>query len=144
MRRLGDVPLLPNGMVEASDWLDATHVLAVVQASDCTSEEGVSVFAVNAGTRTVSSRSPIPGHVVAVARVRGAMVLLLAPRNRIGRARLAVVSRSGAVRLAALGLQAGVHLPYSGGLSKTDLPGLAVSGDEAFVVPPAGPLARVA
>ena len=143
MRRLGDVPLLPNGTVEASDWLDATHVLAVVQASDCTSEEGVSVFAVNAATRTVSSRSPIPGQVVAVARAPGAMVLLLAPRNRIGPARLAVVNRSGAVRLAALGLQAGVHLPYSGGLSKTDLPGLAVSGDGAFVVPPAGPLARV-
>jgi hypothetical protein len=144
MRRLGDVPLLPNGTVEATNWLDATHVLAVVQASDCITEKGAIVFAVDAATRTVSSRTPIPGQVVAVVRARDALLLLLAPRNRIGPAQLAVVRESGRVRIAVLGLQAGVHLPYSGGgLAKTDLPGLAVSGDDAFIVPPEGPLAQV-
>lgn len=144
MRLLGDVPLLPNGRVEATDWLDATHMLAVVQASDCISEKGVIVFGLDAATRTVSSRTLIPGQVVAVAGARDALVLLLAPRNRIGPARLAVVREVGPLRIAALGLHAGVHLPYAGGgLGKTNLPGLAVSGNHAFVVPPEGPLAQV-
>lgn len=144
MRRLGDVPLLPNGTAEATDWLDATHLLAVVQASDCVNDKGVLVFGIDAATGTVASRTSVPGQVLAVARARAWLVLLLAPRNRIGPARLALVAANGALRLAPLGLQAGVHLPYShGGLSKTEVPGLAVIGGEAFVVPPVGPLAQV-
>jgi hypothetical protein len=44
MRSLGDVPLLPNGTVEATHWLDDTYVLAVVESSDCTSDTSVVVF----------------------------------------------------------------------------------------------------
>ncbi len=143
MRRLGDVPLLPNGTVEATDWLDATHVLAVVQASDCVSDKGFSVFAIDAATRTVSSRRPIPGRVVAVARARGAIVLLLAPRDRIGAARIAVVGRGGVIRVAAAGVQAGFRPLRSGGRLRTDVPGLAVSRNDAYVVPAIGPLVRV-
>jgi hypothetical protein len=144
MRRLGDVPLLPNGNVDGTYWLDATHVLAVVQATDCLKGKGMFVYGVDAATRTVDWRTPIPGDVAAVARGRGGLVLLLAPRGLIGPARLTVLSSRGALRIAALGLRAGVRPPLAGRwISKVGVPGLAVSGNDAFVVPAAGPMAEV-
>lgn len=148
MRALGDVPLLPNGTVEATDWLDATHVLALVQASDCVNDTGTVVFGVDPAALRVVSRTPVAGDVVAVARAARRLVLLVAPRNRIGPASLAVVDAGGKLRRVALpGVRAGRRLsptvsPPSP--SRTDVPGLAVDGEgRAYVVPAAGPIAEV-
>jgi len=148
LRTLDTVPLLPNGTIEATRWLDRRHLLAVVERSDCISDKDTVVYAVDAASQRVVSRTPLRGDVVGVARARGALVLLVAPRNRIGTASLVTVDATGNLRRVALrGISVGIRRPrVIGGTStlpRTDVPGLTVSGDRAVVVPPEGPVAVV-
>jgi hypothetical protein len=146
MRMLGDVPLVQNGAVEATAWPDATHVLAVVQESDCLTNKATLVFGVNAQTMRVTSRTAVPGDVIGAASTGGQLVLLLGPPKRIGTARLAVVEADGKLRTTTLGgIQAGIAPPDpSTYISRTNVPGLAVDGaGHAFVVPANGIVAEV-
>lgn len=149
MRTLADVSLLPNGTVEATTWIDATHVLAVVQASDCLKDTGTIVFTVDAAAHRVMRRTRIPGEVVGVAPAAHRLVLLLAPRNAIGTASLAVLdSRRGLRRVALRGIRAGVVSPAVVSGSSTPprsvVPALAADGSSrAFVVTATGVAAEV-
>jgi hypothetical protein len=148
MRALGDVPLLRNGSVEATTWTDAAHVLALVRASDCINDTGTLVYGVDAATRRVTSRTEVPGDVVGASPAGRKLTLLVAPRNRIGESSLVTVDASGKLaRVRLAGVVAGVEAPrVAGGNSTpphTAVPGLAVAGGDAFVVPAAGPVSEI-
>lgn len=149
MRTLGDVPLVGNGPVEATTWADARHVLAAVAVGDCISTTRTAVLSVDARTRRVLAKTLLRGAVRGVASGPGRLVLLLGPRDRIGRARLAVVDARGRVRETTLNrISTGRTLPdahSNGSISSVDVPGLAVdpARGRAFVVPAGGRVAEI-
>jgi hypothetical protein len=148
MRAVGDVPLLRNGSVEATTWTDGTHVLALVQGSDCINDTGTLVFCIDAATHRVTSRTEVPGDVVGASPAGRELVLLVAPRNRIGESSLVTIDAAGKLaRVRLAGVVAGVEAPrVVGGNSlppHTAIPGLAVAGGDAFVVPAAGPVSEI-
>ncbi len=149
MRTLGDVKLVANGTVEATAWPDATHVLAVVAVSDCLVTKGTVVFSVDAVTHCVLSEAAFPGDLLGDALARGKLVLLLGPRNGIGRARIATVDALGHVRETVLGqIDAGRVLPTAtmgSSLVRLDVPGLAVDAGSgtAYVLPAGNRVAEI-
>jgi hypothetical protein len=138
LRSLGDVRLVRNGSLLATGWAGSSRVLAVVGLTDCLQRTGrIAVLAVDAGARRVASSTRLRGDVVGVARMPAGLVLLLAPSDRIGSARLAVVDARGRVRTVALPeIRAGqtVGRDHAFRLSR---PGLAVdpAAGRVFVVP---------
>jgi hypothetical protein len=147
MRTLGDVPLVRNGPVTATFWPDSSHVLALVDVGDCIVTNRSVVAAIDATSRRVLRTTDLRGDVVATEHAPGRLVLLLAPRGRIGAARLAVVDARGKVRQTALrGIRAG---QTPGGtarpVSNIVQPGLAVdpTRGRAFVVPAGDRLAEI-
>jgi hypothetical protein len=146
MRTLDDVPLVKNGSVAATGWLDRTHVSAAIRAGDCISSTGTALVTVDASARRVVASTSLDGEIVAVARAPGRLVVLLAPKERIGVASLAVVDSRGAVRVAHLReLRAGQSAGGHGPPARINRPGLAVDrvGSRAFVVPAGDRLAEV-
>jgi hypothetical protein len=147
MRSLGDVRLVPNGDVLRTMWLDRSHLVAVVGLSDCIRSTGTAALIVDADARRVVARAELDGEPVAFARSRDRLLVLLAPRGRIGVTTLAVVDARGKVREAALGeIRAGQSV--RGGSSpgvELARPGLTVNrtGRRAFVVPGGDRLAEV-
>ena len=126
---------VPGGPVGELAWLTRTRVLAL-QERCCVEQQRLEV--VDVARRRVVARRSLSGSVQEVASTANGLVLLLAPSQAIGRARLAVVAPSGALRVVALRqILAGVKVisssPYS---VRVRTPGLAVDseGGRAFVV----------
>lgn len=101
---------------------------------------GAEVAVVDPAARRVVSRRILPGTALASVAAGRRLLTLLAPRDAIGAARLAVIDANGAVRTLALpGIRAGIEPPRtSQGTGRQATPGLAVSpdGNRAAVVSP--------
>lgn len=138
MRRLGGWHRLDaQGALTAIAWPRRDRLLAVLQ-----SQSGADVAVVNPHNRNVLSVSPLGGAISAFRQSGRLLVFVVAPPNRIGPARLAVVGADGEVRSVRLpNVEAGGERFDDG----TDTPafrerrpGLAVDGRRAraYVVPP--------
>ena len=126
---------LPGGPVGALAWLMGGRILAVQEAA----AEGQQLVAVDLAARRVVSRRVLGGSVVQLARTARELVLLLAPADAIGQARLAIADRRGAVRFVRLQrILAGSKLLGTGSAHRADIrsPGLAVDPQRrrAFIV----------
>jgi hypothetical protein len=136
MRVTADVPLAA-GAVGALAWLSPDRVLAVQEVC-C--EERQRLVAVDLARRRVAARRPLGGSLQRVGRTDRELVLLVAPAQQIGPARVAVADASGAIRAVRLDrILAGVKmLPGEDFRVDQNVPGLAVDpqGRRAFVVGP--------
>ena len=134
MRVRANVPLR-GGPVGAVAWLTRGRLLALQE-----SESGRQrLVAVDLATRRVAARRALGGSVVQLARAPGNVVMLLAPADTIGAARVAVADGRGAVRFAPLErILAGAKILGTGSAHRAEMrtPGLAVDpqGRRAFVV----------
>jgi hypothetical protein len=114
--RLTLVDLDPKGYVAGLAWPTPRRVVAALSGMR------TEIVVVDAITRRVVRRHRLAGTVTQAARSPGGLVLLLSPHDRVGRATLAVATRT-QLRTAMLPLEAGTDPPAVFG------PGLAVSGD---------------
>ena len=150
MRVVRDVALA-RGSVFATAWAGAGRVLAVVVTPGCCGLGDTTVAGVDGASGRLLWRRTLGGALVAGARFRRSLVLVLAPRGRsIGTSRLALVGPDGRVRCAPLteirsGSEAAGGSDPDSSLLREWNPGLAVdpSGARAFVVQAAAPVAEV-
>jgi hypothetical protein len=136
-RVTADLPL-EGGPLGLLAWLAPRRVLAVQEV--CCAERQ-RLLAVDVRSGRVAARRALRGSVVAVARTSRRLVLLIAPAEAIGPARLAVADRHGAVRVRRLGpVRAGTKFLGRRPFHRVEqrLPGLTVdaAGRRAFVVEP--------
>jgi hypothetical protein len=136
MRVAADVRLT-GGPIGLLAWPARERVLAV-QELCCDGRQQLLV--VDLAQRRVAASRPLEGSVLLAEWTARELVLLLAPAQRIGPARLAIVDADGAVRLVGLErIRAGRELvdPVRHEM-KQSVPGLAVDGEgrRAFVVAP--------
>lgn len=134
LRVTADVPLT-GGSVGAVAWLTVGRVLGVQEVGS----GGQQLVALDLATRRVVSRRVLGGSVMQLVRTARELVMLLAPVDAIGPAKLAVADRQGAVRFVRLPrILAGSKLLGSGSAHRADIrsPGLAVDPQRrrAFVV----------
>ncbi|CAN5177803.1 hypothetical protein BH18ACT14_BH18ACT14_11660 [soil metagenome] len=141
----GPVSLPTQANVIALAWSSPNRVLALLEWGAWKH----AVVVVDALERHVLSREPIAGTLVAEARTRGGLALLLAPRARIGPARLLLVDAAGRERSISR-LETGAGLfpidPDSNDeLARIRSLALAVdpAGRRALVIPGEGPVADV-
>ena len=136
MRMTADVPLA-GGAVGALAWLAPERILAVQEVC-C--EERQRLVVVDLARRRGSARRPRRGSVQRVGRTGRELVLLVAPAQQVGTARLAVADAGGAIRSVRLErMLAGAKLLPGGDYRvEQSVPGLAVDpiGGRAFVVAP--------
>jgi hypothetical protein len=136
MRVTADVPLA-GGAVGLLAWL-APERLLMVQEVCC--EERQRLVTVDLASRRVAARRPLGGTVQRVGRTGRELVVLVAPANEIGPARLTVADTRGDVRSVRLErILAGVKLLAGGDYRvEQSIPGLAVDprGRRVFVVGP--------
>jgi hypothetical protein len=124
-----------GGAIGALAWLAPGTLLAVQEIVG----ERQRLLAVDLVKRRVTTRTSLGGSVQGLARTGQELVMLLAPAQAIGVARIAVADRRGAVRFVRLErIFAGSKLLGTGSNHRVDsqLPGLAVDpeGRRAFVV----------
>lgn len=128
MRRVADVKTR-NGQIVAAAWLTANRIVGV---------EATGVFVVDPVARRLVASSDLAGYPVGVGRTSDALVLLLAPTDELGFARLAVVDSEGRVRSVVLDrIRAGWRRWEDGELANEyQRPALAVdaTGGRGFVV----------
>jgi hypothetical protein len=126
---------LAGGPVGLLAWLAPRRLLAVQEVC-CAGRQRL--LAVDASSGKVVVRRGLRGAVLRVARTAKALLLLVAPANAIGPARLVVADPGGAVRAVRLGrVRGGSRLvDRSSFRTRQRLPGLAVdaAGRRAFVV----------
>jgi hypothetical protein len=136
MRVTEDVPLA-GGAVGLLAWLAPDRVLAVQEVC-C--EERQRLVTVDLASRRVAARRPLGGTVQRVGRTGRDLVLLVAPAQEIGPARVVVTDAAGAIRSVRLDrIRAGMKLLPGGNFRvEQSIPGLAVDprGRRAFVVGP--------
>jgi hypothetical protein len=135
MRVSTDIPIT-GGPVGALAWLTGERLLALQEVC-CTGAQRLVV--VDLARRRVQARHGLGGSVLRVAQTGRDLVLLLAPAQAIGPARLAVIDGLGRVRFVSLqGMLAGVKWFNSDSHRDIELPGLALdpSAQVAFVVNP--------
>jgi hypothetical protein len=101
MRVLGDLSLGKRGIVAATAWPVAERVLAVVQSPGCCSG-AATAFVIDAAARRIVRSRPLRGSLLAVARSRMGLVMLLGPQRSLGPTRLAVLELSGTLRVVRL------------------------------------------
>jgi hypothetical protein len=137
MRTTGEVKTR-NGEILAAAWLTPRRIVGV---------EATGVFVVDPVARRLVRAAPLDGHPVGVGRTADALVLLLAPTDEVGAARLAVVDAHGALRSIVLDpIVAGFRHPVAqGSPGESWTPGLALDavGGRAFVVGSGAPIAEV-
>jgi hypothetical protein len=135
MRVAADIEL-EGGPIGALAWLVPGRLLAIQEVGN----ERQQLLAVDVARRRVTAHRALGGSVLAVARTPRELVLLVAPANAVGRARLAVASPSGGVRFVRLErIRAGSRLVDAAQHRlERRIPGLAVDpqGRRAFVVDP--------
>lgn len=134
MRVTADIRL-DGGPVGALAWLTGERVLALQEAAS----ERQRLIAVDLAKKRVVRRQALGGSVVRLARTARGLVILLAPGQSIGAARVAVADPQGAIRFVRLErILAGFRLLGTGSEHRVDsrLPGLAIDpqGRRAFVV----------
>lgn len=136
MRITADLPWgFDGGSIGALAWLAPQRVLAVQEAFG----ERERLIAFDLAKKRVVVRRALNGTVIQLGRTARELVLLLAPAESIGRARIAVVDPRGAVRFAHLErILVGSKLLGTGSQHRVDIrtPGLAVDPQSrrAFVV----------
>ena len=132
LRREGDVVLAgETGRIAGTAW-SGGRVLALVVG-----ERTAHLVAVDPDSRRVVGRVTLEGTVRSGAATAGGLVLLLAPQERIGPARLAVVDSKLRVRSAVLGrITAGWQTRGSGEAFRAQgqIPALAVAAGRAYVL----------
>jgi hypothetical protein len=126
---------LDGGAVGALAWLTGRRVLALQEVAS----ERQRLIAVDIAKRRIVARRALGGSVLRLARAARELLILLAPAQAIGPARIAVADSQGAVRFVRLErILAGSKLLGTGSDHRVDsrLPGLAVDpqGRRAFVV----------
>ncbi|MGH3037684.1 MAG: hypothetical protein ACRDMU_10935 [Gaiellaceae bacterium] len=144
MESLGTVDVGGSGYFERLNWVAPDVLLASISGT-----AGRAV-ALDPAARTVRSEHVLPGVVLSSQPIDGGLVLLLAPPERIGPARLAVFDGE-SVRTAELSeVRAGWEQVSEGETeeeyrSRQSIPGLAVdpSGNRALVVPAGNRVAEV-
>ena len=134
MRVAADIRL-DGGAVGALAWLTGGRVLALQEVAS----ERQRLIAVDLAKKRMVARRALGGSVLRLGRTARELVILLAPAQAIGPARIAVADRQGAVRFVRLErILAGSKLLGTGSDHRVDsrLPGLAVDpqGRRAFVV----------
>lgn len=134
MRVTADIRL-DGGAVGAFAWLTGGRVLALQEVGS----ERQRLVAVDLAKRQVAARRALGGSVLRLEGTTRELVMLLAPAQAIGPARIAVADRRGAVRFVRLQpILAGSKLLGTGSDHRVDTrsPGLAVDpqGRRAFVV----------
>lgn len=138
MRRLGSIGTR-NGQVRAMAWLTPNRIVGV---------EETGIFVIDPVARRLVSARPTDGLVIGVGRTATALVLLLAPDDGIGTARLATLGADGSYRTVDLRrTAAGYRYPTEGGdpVGEERVPGLAVDAADgrAYVVGAREPVADV-
>ena len=136
-----------GGPARAMLWGRVDRLVALVD--DCCSG-GSALATIDVGARRVLSRRALDGAVSAIARAPGALVVLLAPQNAIGAARVVVAAADGTIRSVPLDqVRAGWSWPQDSGgsdpVGTQRLPGVAIDPDgyRAFVLQPDGPAAEI-
>jgi hypothetical protein len=145
MRVLGDLLLGKRGIVAATAWPVANRVLAVVQSPGCCLGMATAFVIDGAARRIVRSR-PLGGSLVAVARSRAGLVMLLGPQRSVGPTRLAILEVSGTLRVVRLdAIRSGASPVASHERpGSQQLPGLAIDpAGRAYVVAARGPIAEI-
>jgi hypothetical protein len=144
LQEIQRLPVAPKGWFRGTRWLPGGDVLAVVDGWDA----GTIVATVDVARRRVAARRTLDGAPMHVARTRDGMAILLASRNAIGPARLAVVRPNGEIEIVALTRMLAGSKP-TGSATRAEfrsvVPGLAVDPDRgrAFVVGAGDELAEV-
>ena len=124
-----------GGALGAVAWLAGGRLLALQEAGS----ERQRLVAVDLASKRLVARRALGGAVMQVARTPRELLMVVAPAQAIGRARIAVADRRGVVRFAALErILAGSKLLGTGSDHRVDsrTPGLAVDpeGRRAYVV----------
>ena len=136
LRPLGHLATGVRSMVQATQWLDAWHVVAAV--GWCCNVEQSRLVVVDVPRRKVLSRRSLGGTLERAAHAPQGLVLLLGPEKGIGPSRLAVAGRDGALRSVALDrvVSGTEDVPADAQIARRESPGLAVdaAGSRAFVV----------
>jgi hypothetical protein len=130
---------ISGGSIGALSWLAGNRVLALQEVGG----ERQRLLVLDPTSRSVVARHPLSGSVQRLAVAGRRLVLVLSPAQKIGPARIAVASATGAVRSVQLGqIRAGSKVLGTGShfALETQLPGLAVDsvGGHAFVVDEGG------
>jgi hypothetical protein len=129
---------VPGGPIGALAWLAPSRVVAL-QEICCSGRQNLLV--VDVSRQCVAARRALWGSVLRLTQTPRELVVLLAPPNRVGEARLAVADAQGALRIVRLGRVAAGASPEGGSTARApiSIPGLAVdsAGRRAFVVTPA-------
>jgi hypothetical protein len=137
MRKIADVQTR-NGLILIAAWLTPNRIVGV---------EETGLFVVDPVERRLLRSGSLGGYPVGAARVGNALVLLLAPVDELGTARLAVVDADGNVRMVVLDrILAGSRIPVPDApVGEAWRPGLAVDAarGRAFVVGGGAPIAEV-
>lgn len=137
---------LGYGEVRALAWLEPDRVLAARIGHE---PERLDVLTVAPSARRILARSALQGEIMETARTRDALVLLLAPRERIGAATLVVAAANGDLRSVPLDrVWIGRELPGDDAeqpIARRRTAGLAVDPDgaRAFVFPAGSDAAEV-
>lgn len=142
LRRSFDLPLRETGFATTTAWLTARRLLALVSLDD----GGHLLLVVDPVARRIVSRQTIDGRIEQIGRGRERLLLLLAPADRIGAARLLAAGPDGRIETAPLPRTlAGSRKDGSSPLLHGRLPGLAVDADggRAYVLAAGAPVAEV-
>jgi hypothetical protein len=140
LRFAGSMTVLGGQFVDLVAWRSPRPLLALV---------GSTVAAVDPTARKVLWRRPIPGSILSAQPAPGGVVILAAPADKIGSARIAMVATDGSVRSVVLDrVPAGFKRKQGTQdfVATMRTPGLAVDpqGNRAFVVAAGAPVAEVA
>jgi hypothetical protein len=137
MRRLGSIGTR-NGQVYAMAWLTPDRIVGAEQTG---------IFVIDPVARRLVSARPTEGQVIRVGRTANALVLLVAPDDGIGVARVATLAADGTYRTVELARTSAGFLypPAEGPPGEHRVPGLAIdaAGGRAFVVGAGEPVAEV-
>jgi hypothetical protein len=137
MRAVADVKTR-NGQIRVAAWLTPRRIVGV---------EETGLFVVDPSERRLLHSEPLEEHPISVGRTNDALVLLLAPTDQLGLARLAVVDSEGRVRAVVLDrIRAGWRRSEDGErANEYQRPALALdaAGGRAFVVGSGAPVAEV-
>jgi hypothetical protein len=141
MEKLGRFPSLGRTVwVDSLVWRDPDRIVLIARA------QSTRAVTLDVAGRRVLSEVALDGAVVATARSRAALAVLVGPKSGFGPSRLHVVDARGGVRTADLPrVRSGWRTNAQSGSGRRLTPGVALDpeGRRAVVVQPAGPAAAV-
>jgi len=142
MRFVGSMTFTDGQFVRLVAWPSPHLLLALLDSSP------ERVLAIDPSTRKVLWRRSVDGTVVDIQAAPGRVVVLAAPANKIGPARIVVIGTGGSVRSVVLErVLAGFHHKQGSQdfIAKNRTPGLAIdpAGERAYVVGADEPVAQI-